>query len=133
MNEIPDTIINSAIRNSSIVAKVLAALPCNNFLEHTPESIPDRVANLVSENAQYHNALEIIADGTAYSKDVAQRALGWTDNEHFHIELLREENLKLKLELEKYKIESTLNTINHEKKDQKSYGKESASALQAFN
>jgi hypothetical protein len=100
MSELPDTMMTAAIRNATIVAEVLSALPCSHIPTHTPESIPERVKLLVGEHARYYTALETIADGTAHAKAVAQRALGWPDNEHYHVELLREENLKLKLQLE---------------------------------
>lgn len=96
-----DSLLERAERNAAIIAKIMSTVPVGNIREHTPDSMPDRVAHYVEGYVKYHEALETIADGTSHAKEVAQRALGWLDNEHYHIELLREENLKLKLQLER--------------------------------
>lgn len=98
--DITNKVAEATFRNAKVIADVLAILPVGNLKEHTPESIPDRVRELVMEHASYYAALEKIAGGTKHAKELAQNALGYTDNEHYHIELLREENLMLKLKLE---------------------------------
>lgn len=90
-----------AFRNAKIISDVLAVLPVGYLPNHTPESVADRVRDLVADVGNYYAALEKIAYGTKYSKEVAQNAIGYTDNHEQHIELLREENLMLKLKLEK--------------------------------
>lgn len=91
---------NIAIRNAKIISDVLAFLPVGYLPNHTPESVPDRVRDLVSEHGSYYAALEKIAAGTKYAKEIAQNTIGYTDNDEQQIELLREENLMLKLKLE---------------------------------
>lgn len=110
--EIPNKVMDAAFRNARIIADVLHILPVGNIKEHTPESIPDRVKELVMEHACYHAALEKIADGTKHAKELAQNTLGYTDNEHYHIELLREENLMLKLKVEELETKACLTLLD---------------------
>lgn len=107
-----ETILITDQRNAAIISKIMATVPVGNISKHTPDDMPERVAYYVEHYAKYHEALETIADGTAHAKEVAQRALGWLDNEHYHVQLLREENLKLKLELEDIKKKSVELVLN---------------------
>jgi formyltetrahydrofolate synthetase len=100
MHNVPETVMNAALRNAEIVAETLSILPVGYLPAHTPESIPGRVKDLVTEHVKYFNALERIAAGTKHSKEIANSVLGYTDNHEQQIELLREENLRLKLKLE---------------------------------
>lgn len=57
--------------------------------------------SLEKEVKKKTDALKKIAEGSKHSKEIAKQALGWPDKMDQQIELLREENLRLKLELEK--------------------------------
>ncbi len=100
MDNVPETVMNAALRNAKIVAETLSILPVGYIPAHTPESIPGRVEDLVAEHSKYFNALERIAAGTKHSKEIANITLGYTDTHEQQIELLLEENLSLKLKLE---------------------------------
>lgn len=74
------------------------------------------------------NALQKIAEGSKHAKDIARKALGWPDKHLEQVELLQEENLRLKLELEELQkkivskaIEDTLNQ-KEKPKYPKTYG-----------
>ena len=110
--EVPEAVMLAALRNAKIVGELLSILPVGYLPNHTPESIPGRVKDLVMNNGNYYSALEKIAGGTKYAKEVAQNALGYTDNEHYHIELLREENLLLKLKLEELETKECVKLID---------------------
>jgi hypothetical protein len=98
--QVTDIVMQQSFRNQKIISDVLSALPVGCIPNHTPENITDRIKDLVKEHAHYHAVLERISEGTRYSKDLAQNAIGYTDNHEQQIELLREENLMLKLKLE---------------------------------
>jgi formyltetrahydrofolate synthetase len=118
MDNVPETVMNAALRNAKIIADVLAFLPVGYLPNHTPESIPDRVKELVTDNGNYYNALERIAAGTKHSKEIAQNAIGYTDNHEQHIELLREENLMLKLKVEELEMKAAQSILTETIKNQ---------------
>ena len=99
-------ISESALNNAKIISDVLSILPVGYLPNHTIESIPDRVKNLVYEHGKYFAVLEKIAEGTKYAKELAQNAIGYTDNHEQQIELLLEENLMLKLKLEELELKT---------------------------
>ena len=118
MDNVPETVMNAALRNAKIVAETLSILPVGYIPEHTPESIPGRVKELVAEHAKYLNALERIATGTKHSKEIANSVLGYTDNHEQQIELLREENLSLKLKLEDLEMKAAQTILSQTFKDE---------------
>lgn len=67
--------------------------------------------SLEKEAQKKTDALKKIAEGSKHAKEIAQQALGWPDKMDQHIELLREENLRLKLELEKIRKEQIAKVI----------------------
>jgi len=60
---------------------------------------------------QKTEALQTIAQGSKYAKEIAQQALGWPNKMDQQIELLVEENLKLKLKLEQIEQEKALQAL----------------------
>lgn len=60
---------------------------------------------------QKTQALQTIAKGSRYAKEIAQQALGWPNKMDQQIELLIEENLKLKLKLEQIEQEKALHAL----------------------
>jgi len=65
------------------------------------EEVIEAATEMKAENSKFKDALTYIKNGTRHSKELANKTLGWSGNEHEQIELLREDNLFLKLELEK--------------------------------
>lgn len=64
------------------------------------EAVIANVSDLLADYEAYKGALTIISRGTEHSKELANRTLGWSGSEHYQVELLREDNLRLRLELE---------------------------------
>jgi formyltetrahydrofolate synthetase len=118
MDNVPETVMNAALRNAKIVAETLSILPVGYIPAHTPESIPGRVEDLLAEHSKYFNALERIAAGTKHSKEIANSVLGYTDNHEQQIELLREENLMLKLKLEDLEMKAAQTILSQTFKDE---------------
>ena len=113
MHEVSDEVMRQAYRNAAIIGEVLSILPVGYIPNHTPESVPKRVEEYVKEVGVYYAALERIANGTKYAKEIAQNAIGYTDNHEQQIELLREENLELKLKLEEFELKAAQAILSH--------------------
>lgn len=65
---------------------------------------------LKEQQKDFKKALELIAKGTSFSKEIAEKCLG-IKHFDYQIELLWEENLELKLKNEKLKIELLNKTL----------------------
>lgn len=61
------------------------------------------IAALQNRERNYKHALQIIADGTEHAKELASVTLGINLESSPSVTVLREENLKLKLEIERLK------------------------------
>lgn len=96
-------------RNAKIVSDLLAILPVGYIPNHTPESITERVKDIVFDYGRYQAALEKIAKGTRYAKEIAENAIGYEDDDTIDIDDLREENLLLKLKIEELEKQYVIN------------------------
>ena len=103
----------------SVLDKTLYELPCSYIPNHTYESIPEQVAYYVKENQSLRTALEEIAKKNRKAETcrlIALKALGELNDEDYQPELLIEENLKLRMQVEdleskivKYSIDTVFN------------------------
>jgi len=65
------------------------------------DEVIEVICYMQDKHSAYQEALETIMQGTDYAQELAAKTLGWSDSDEYDIDDLRDENLELKMELEK--------------------------------